>query len=69
MSAFWLYILTAFAFVFVIEGLLYALFPGAVRRMFAMALSWPEAVLRRFGTVMALSGFLIVWLLHSLAGG
>lgn len=57
------YILTAIALVFIIEGLLYALFPDAVRKMFAAALTMPPSQLRLFGSVMAISGFCLIWFL------
>ncbi|MCB9990554.1 MAG: DUF2065 domain-containing protein [Rhodospirillales bacterium] len=69
MSDFALYITTAFALIFVIEGLLYALFPDGIRRMFALALSLPPEKLRATGLVMAALGFCMVWLLQSFSGG
>ncbi len=60
------YILTAFALVFVIEGLIYALFPDAVRRMMAMALTIPVNQFRAFGLAMAVAGFAMVLLLKNL---
>ncbi len=63
MGDFALYIFTALALVFVIEGLIYALFPDGVRRMMALALTMPPGQLRAFGFAMACTGFLIVWLL------
>ncbi|GJL86204.1 MAG: hypothetical protein DHS20C02_19790 [Micavibrio sp.] len=65
MSSFTLYILTAFALVFVIEGLIYALFPDSVRKMMAMAIQMPPEKLRMFGFVMAATGFGLVWLLQA----
>ncbi|PJB69940.1 MAG: DUF2065 domain-containing protein [Alphaproteobacteria bacterium CG_4_9_14_3_um_filter_47_13] len=61
---FLLYIITAFALVFVIEGLFYALFPNGVRKMMEAALSLPEKQLRIFGVVMAVTGFCLVLLLQ-----
>lgn len=58
------YILTAIALVFVIEGLLYALFPDQIRRMMAVAIMMPVPQLRMIGLVMALTGFCFVWLLE-----
>ncbi len=65
MESFSLYILTAFALVFVIEGLIYALFPDSVRKMMAMAIQMPSEKLRLFGLVMAATGFGLVWLLQA----
>lgn len=59
-------LLTAFALVFVIEGLLYALFPEALRKMMALALSIPLQNLRFFGFTMALTGAFIAWLISKL---
>lgn len=59
------YILTAIALVFVIEGLLYALFPDQVRKLMAMAIGLPVQQLRIFGFVMALSGFCMIWILQA----
>jgi len=59
------YILTSLALVFVIEGLLYALFPGGIRKMMAMAIEMPPEKLRLLGAVMALTGFGLVWMLQA----
>lgn len=66
MDGFTLYILTAFALIFVLEGLVYALFPDAVKRMMAIAINLPSEKLRFYGGVMALIGFTIVILLQYL---
>ena len=63
MGSFTLYILTAFSLVFVIEGLLYALFPDSIKRMMAMAITMDSGQLRGLGLFMAALGFLMVWLL------
>ena len=63
MDGFTLYILTAIALVFVIEGLLYALFPDAVRKMLAMALALPPEKLRVYGIGMVLTGASFIWLI------
>lgn len=65
MTNFTLYILTAFALVFVIEGLIYALFPDSVRKIMAMAVHLPSEKLRMFGFVMAATGFGLVWMLQA----
>ena len=66
MESFSTYILTAFALVFVIEGLIYAIFPDAVRRMMALAIEMPSERLRTFGFFMAVMGFCLVWLLQKI---
>jgi hypothetical protein len=60
------HILIAFALIFVIEGLLYAVFPHTMRRVLAMELALPAASLRRLGIVMVLCGFGMVALMQVL---
>jgi uncharacterized protein YjeT (DUF2065 family) len=48
--------------VLVIEGLLYALFPGGIRRMAKMAEQVPDQALRTGGVVALALGVLVVWL-------
>ncbi|MFN3701614.1 MAG: DUF2065 domain-containing protein [Alphaproteobacteria bacterium] len=60
MESFGLYIFTAIALIFVIEGLLYALFPDMMRKMMMSALSLPPATLRNFGIAMVIIGFALV---------
>jgi hypothetical protein len=54
--------LTALGLVFVIEGVLLAVIPEALRRMVATVLTQPIDALRIGGVVSALIGLLIVWL-------
>lgn len=54
--------MTAIGLVLVIEGALYALFPGPVRRMFMVALTLPVGKLRLGGLVAAAFGVGLVWL-------
>ncbi|UKJ73079.1 DUF2065 domain-containing protein [Azospirillum brasilense] len=56
--------LTALALVLVIEGVLYALFPSAMRRLVVEALTMPENRLRTVGLVTAMAGVGFVWLLR-----
>jgi Uncharacterized protein conserved in bacteria len=56
--------LTAFALLFVIEGILYALFPNVMRRLIAEALALPEHQMRAAGLVAAVAGVGLVWLLR-----
>lgn len=67
MADFALYLLTSFSLIFVIEGLLYALFPDAVRKLMAMAVMLPVPRLRLFGAAMALSGLSLIWMLRVLS--
>jgi uncharacterized protein YjeT (DUF2065 family) len=57
-------VLTALALVLVIEGLLYALFPTAMRQALALALAMPVDRLRTVGLIAAATGVGIVWLLR-----
>lgn len=54
-------LLTAFALVLVIEGVLYAAFPGAMRRAVEAALAMPESSIRIAGLVAAALGVVAVW--------
>lgn len=63
MEHFSTYILSAIALVFVIEGLIYALFTDGIKRMMAMALSLPNDKLRNFGFTMAALGLIFLWLI------
>ncbi len=47
--------------VLVIEGLLWAAFPGAARHMLEAAAGTPEQRLRLGGTIAILLGVLVVW--------
>lgn len=62
---FLIYIGTAFALIFIIEGLIYALFPDAVRKMMAIAIMMPVEKLRMFGAVVAFSGLMIFWFIQA----
>ena len=55
---------TALALLLVIEGSLYALFPGPMRRVIAEALTLPEGRLRMAGLCAAVVGVGIVWALR-----
>ena len=57
-------LLTAFALVLVIEGVLYALFPEAMQRMMARALELPPSVLRYGGLALALTGLALAWIVR-----
>jgi uncharacterized protein YjeT (DUF2065 family) len=62
MGSLFTHLLTAFALIFVIEGLLYAIFPAQIQRMMAMASSFPPEKFRSFGAAMVALGVLLVWL-------
>lgn len=57
-------LLTAFALVLVIEGLLYAAFPEPMRRMVATVLMLPPQTLRTAGLIAAGLGVLLVALVR-----
>lgn len=57
-------LLTALGLVFVIEGVLYALAPDAMRRMAARAALVPGGTLRTGGLVAAVAGVALVWLVR-----
>jgi len=56
--------LTGLALVLVIEGVLYALFPGPMQRMIVQALSMTESQLRVAGVAAAMVGVGAVWLVR-----
>lgn len=64
MNDFMHYIATSFALIFVIEGLLYTLYPDVMRKMIALALITPARKLRIFGLVMVILGMSLVFLLR-----
>ena len=53
----------ALALVLVIEGVLYALFPGFMLRMLAQVSSLSQQSLRTAGLISAILGVVLVWLL------
>ncbi len=69
MPPFTFLLLMAISMVFVIEGLLYALFPDALKRLMAMAMSLPAQQLRIFGLLMALTGVTFLYFLKIFATG
>lgn len=54
----------ALGLVLVIEGLLFAAFPGFAKRLAASALESPETSLRVAGIVSALLGVVLIWLMR-----
>ena len=54
----------AIGLVLVIEGLLFAAFPGAAKRLAATALESPENSLRIAGIVSAVVGIVLIWLVR-----
>jgi uncharacterized protein YjeT (DUF2065 family) len=54
----------AIGLVLAIEGLIFAAFPGAAKRLAANAIQAPDASLRLAGVVSALIGVVIIWLVR-----
>lgn len=59
-------LLAAVALIFVIEGLIYALFPDMVRRMMTAALATDPRLLRVLGATSAVTGVILVWIIKQL---
>lgn len=57
-------LLVALGLVLVIEGSLYAAFPGGIKRMMSMAQQMPEQSLRSGGIAALAMGVLVVWLVR-----
>ena len=55
---------TALALVLVIEGVVYAAFPGPMKRAIALVLAMPNHVLRTTGLIAAVVGLVVVWLIR-----
>ena len=55
-------LLVALGLVFVIEGLLYALFPDAMKKGIALLLTLPESYVQRAGLVAVALGVGLIWL-------
>ncbi|MEW5727653.1 MAG: DUF2065 domain-containing protein [Pseudomonadota bacterium] len=58
-------LLTALGLAMVIEGVAYALFPGAMQRMMKAVVSLPPSSLRAMGLAGAVLGLLSVWMVRS----
>ena len=56
--------LAALGLVFVIEGLIFAAFPGQAKRAMMSVLETPDATLRLIGLASALIGVIVVWLVR-----
>jgi uncharacterized protein YjeT (DUF2065 family) len=59
--------LVALGLVFVIEGLLFAAFPGPARRAVMALLETPEHSLRVIGVLSAMFGLLVIWVTRLLS--
>jgi uncharacterized protein YjeT (DUF2065 family) len=56
--------LAAVGLVFVIEGLMFAAFPGPAKRAIESVLETPDASLRAIGIGSAVVGLVLVWLVR-----
>ncbi|HEY4857376.1 MAG TPA: DUF2065 domain-containing protein [Xanthobacteraceae bacterium] len=56
--------LVAIGLVFVIEGLLFAAFPSAAKRLAATAIESPETSLRVAGIISAVIGLVLIWVVR-----
>ena len=56
--------IAALGLVFVIEGLVFAAFPGAAKRAVAHVLETPESMLRLVGLSSAVIGLIVIWLVR-----
>ena len=56
--------IVAIGLVLVIEGLLFAAFPRAAKRLAASALETPETSLRVAGIVSAMLGIALIWIVR-----
>jgi hypothetical protein len=66
MAEFGDYLLTAFALIFVIEGLLYAVFPSHIQNMMQIASQMDSEKFRYFGASMIAFGVMLVWLFQKI---
>ncbi len=56
--------LAALGLVFVIEGLVFAAFPGQAKRAMMSVWETPDSTLRMIGLASALIGLVVVWLVR-----
>jgi uncharacterized protein YjeT (DUF2065 family) len=56
--------IVAIGLVLVIEGLIFAAFPAAAKRLAASALESPESTLRVAGIASAVLGLMLIWIVR-----
>ena len=56
--------LIALGLVFAIEGLVFAAFPGTVKRAMIQVMETPDSALRIIGIVSAILGVALIWLVR-----
>ena len=57
-------LITALGLAITIEGIVYALFPDAMKKMMAQVLTLPSANIRAAGLAAAAAGIFILWLVR-----
>ena len=57
-------LLTALALAVALEGIVYALFPDAMKRMMARVMEQPSGAIRTAGLIAAVAGVLVLWLVR-----
>lgn len=57
--------IAALGLVFILEGLVFAAFPGHAKRAMANAMEMPDQALRLVGLLSAIGGLIAVWLVRS----
>ncbi len=57
-------LLTALALAVAIEGIVYALFPVAMKRMMAQVMKQPSGSIRTAGLIAAVDGVFVFWLVR-----
>ncbi len=57
-------LLTALALAVAIEGIVYALFPDAMKRMMAQVMKQPSGSIRTAGLIAAVAGVFVLWLVR-----
>lgn len=56
-------LLVGIGLILVLEGILYAGFPGGLKRMMELARTLPDQTLRQGGLVALTVGFVLIWLI------
>ncbi len=57
-------LLTALALAVALEGIVYALFPDAMKRMMARVMEQPSGSIRIAGLIAAVAGVFVLWLVR-----
>lgn len=55
-------LVTAFGLFLVLEGLIYAAFPGGIKRLAKEVPQMADSTLRNFGVIAMIAGVAIIWL-------